>query len=148
MQLKMAEAKQNVIRRDWAVAKSQVMVAVTAFCAGSTDLVKSFTLDLVTRGRIGLLAAPEDLAVGPGAVAGTIALTWARGDAYHGFLVQHASDPNTPATISAVIPSTKPKLSVTGLSSGANVSCRVAAIDPASSTGMSPWSAWVLGNVK
>ena len=62
--------------------------------------------------------------------------------------MQHASDPNTAATIAAAAACTKQKLTLTGMPAGASLSVRVAAIDPASSTGQSPWSAWVVGNAK
>ena len=147
-QLKAAEAKQNTLRRDWGVAKAHVLVAVTSFCGGSADKVKAFTLDVVTRGRLGALGAPIDLIVMPGKAIGEAVSTWEKGIAQHGFLVQHATDPSNAATVSAPIASTKPKFTLGGLPSGANVSVRVAAIDPASPTGQSPWSAWVVGNAR
>jgi hypothetical protein len=64
------------------------------------------------------------------------------------FLAQHATDPATAATISAPVPCTKPKLALTRITSGAALRFRVAAIDPASPTGMSPWSAWVVGSAR
>jgi hypothetical protein len=147
-QLKALEAKQHTVRRDWQVAKSQVMVAVTSFCGGSADRVKAFTLDVMEHGRLGALAAPADFVVKPGTALGELLLTWLRGLARHGFVAQHATDPNNPATISGAIPCTRARLVLGGLVPGANVSCRVAAIDPASPTGMSPWSAWVVGTVR
>jgi hypothetical protein len=147
-QLSNAEATLASQRRDWATSKVQVTTAVTLFCAGSADKVKGFSLDVVTHARIGLLGAPIDLTVNPGREAGQVLGAWAKGQARHGFLAQHATDPASPATISAPVPCTKPKLLLTGLTSGTSMSLRVAAIDPASATGMSPWSAWVVGNVR
>jgi hypothetical protein len=118
------------------------------FAAGSADTVKGFGLDIVLHGRIGLLSAPVDLAVNPGVLPGEIVATWTKGVAIHGFVVQHATDPSNAATISPSIPRTKPKFALDGLPSNAAVSVRVAAIDPASPTGQSPWSGWVLGNAK
>jgi hypothetical protein len=111
-------------------------------------VVKGFNLDVVTHARIGLLGAPIDLTVKPGKAVGEVLAAWAKGVAGHGFLAQHATDPGNPATISAPVPCTKPKLLATGLTSGAALSFRVAAIDPASPTGMSPWSAWVVGSAR
>ena len=147
-QLSNAEATLASQRRDWAASRVQVTTAVTVFCAGNADKVKGFDLDVVGRARLGLLAAPADLTVNPGKVVGEVVGAWAKGVAGHGFLAQHATDPNTAATLSAPVPCTKPKLLLTGLTSGVSISFRVAAIDPASSTGMSPWSAWVVGNVR
>jgi hypothetical protein len=136
------------IRRDWLASRKQVVSTVTVFAAGSTDTIKGFNLDVIQHGRLGPLAAPTDLSVNPGAELGEIVATWDKGIAVHGFVVQHATDPNNAATLSPSIPSTKPKLVVRGLPSNAAVSFRVAAIDPASPTGQSPWSVWVLGNAK
>jgi hypothetical protein len=143
-----AVAKQRELRRDWVAGKKHVTSTVTVFCGGSADMVKSFNLDVITHGRLGLLVAPTGLAVNPGAAAGEVEVKWTKGVAIHGFVVQHATDPANATTVSASIPTTKPKLVLTGLASNASVSFRVAAIDPASPTGQSPWSAWVLGNAR
>ena len=127
-------------------SKKQVVTNVTVYCGGSADKVTGFSLEVITHGRIGLLAAPVDLTVNPGALPGEVESKWTKGVAIHGFVVQHATDPTNAATISASIPSTKPKFALAGLPSNANVSVRVAAIDPASPTGQSPWTAWVIGN--
>jgi len=145
-QLKTAEARQEGLRRDWAASKGQVTSSVTVFCRGSADRVKAFALDVLTRSKLGALPAPEGLTANPGTALGELAAAWAKGVAWHGFLVQHATDPADPATFSIPAASTKPRFILDGLPSKANVSIRVAAIDPASSTGQSPWSAWVTGN--
>ncbi len=147
-QVKNAEAAHAALRRDWAASRLQVTTTVTVFAAGSADTVKGFNLDVVTHARIGLLGAPIDLTVNPGKDVGQVLGAWAKGVAGHGFLAQHATDPNTPATISAPVPCTKPKLLLSGLTTGASISIRVAAIDPASPTGMSPWSAWIVGSAR
>jgi hypothetical protein len=147
-QLRTAVATQASLRRDWKVGRSQVLGAVTSVCGGSADRVKAFDLDVLTRVRLGALAAPTDLAVGPGKVTGEVLASWLGGLARHGFLVQHASDPSNAATISAPVACTKQKLTLAGMPAGASLSFRVAAIDPASPTGQSPWSAWVVGNAK
>lgn len=147
-QLAVAEAKQEGLRRDWTAARRQMLSAVTVFCGGSADKVTGFSLDVVSYSRIGALAAPTELAVNPGPVAGEVASKWARGLATHGFLVQHATDPTNAATVSQPVACTKRSFTLGGLTSGANVSLRVAAINPASPTGQSPWSAWVTGNAR
>jgi hypothetical protein len=147
-QLATAEAKQRTLRRDWWTARKQVVSTVTVFAGGSADKVKSFALDVIQHGRIGLLSAPIDLTVNPGAMPGEVVCAWDKGVAIHGFVVQHAADPNNAATVSPSIPSTRPRWVLDGLASGAAVSVRVAAIDPASPTGQSPWTAWILGNAR
>jgi hypothetical protein len=147
-QLSAAEAKQAGLRRSWLASKQQVVTTVTVFCGGSADLVKSFNLDVITHARLGALPPPANLAVNPGTAPGDVVGTWTKGIAVHGFVVQHATDPTNAATTSAPTPSTKPRFTLSGLPTGATVSLRVAAIDPASPTGMSPWSAWVVGNAR
>lgn len=147
-QVKAAEAKQEGLRRDWLASKQQVISSVTVYCGGSADKVTGFNLDVVTRGPIGALDAPAGLAVNPGKVTGEVVSKWEKGVAGHGFLVQHATDPTNPATVSPPIASTRASFTLGGMPSSANVSLRVAAIDPASSTGQSPWSAWVVGNAR
>jgi len=131
-QLKAAEATQEGLRRDWLASKKQVLSTVTVFCGGSADKVKGFNLDVVTRARLGALATPADLAVNPGKLPGDVVSTWTKGLATHGFLVQHATDPNSAATISTPTACTKARFTLGGMPQGANVSMRVAAIDPAS----------------
>jgi hypothetical protein len=147
-QLAAAEVKQHGLRRDWSAARKQVITSVTVYCGGSADKVSGFGLDLLKKGRIGILPIPTDLTVNPGAMPGEVVCEWAKGVAIHGFVVQHAADPNNAATVSPSIPSTRPRWVLDGLPSGASVSVRVAAIDPASPTGQSPWTTWVLGNAR
>jgi hypothetical protein len=139
-QLKAAEAAQLAARRDWQAAKRQVLSNVTVYCGGDVDKVKGFTLDVVSYDRLGALAAPADVTVNPGKVTGEAVSSWEKGIATHGFVVQHATDPTNAATISAQIPCTKSKFTLDGLPQGANVSFRVAAIDPVSPTGQRPWA--------
>lgn len=148
VQLKNAMATLASLRRDWQAAKATVLSNATVVGGGSADDVKGLSLDVMSHARLGALSAPAGLAVAPGKVPGDITASWERGVARHGFLVQHASDPNAPATISAPVACTKQKLALTGMPVGASLSFRVAAIDPASPTGQTPWSAWVVGSVR
>ena len=147
-QLGTAEAKQEGLRRDWAASRKQVVSCVTVYCGGSADKVKGFSLDVIRHGRLGALDAPVGLTVNPGAAPGEVVSKWTAGIAQHGFVVQHATDPGNAATISASIPRTRPRFTLDGLPSNANVSVRVAAIDPAVPAGQSAWSAWVVGNAR
>jgi hypothetical protein len=147
-QLKAAEAKQNGLRRDWLASKQHVLSTVTVYCGGSADMVSGFNLDIVTHSPLGALDAPSGLTVNPGAVPGEVMSKWTKGIANHGFLVQHATDPTNAATLSAPAACTKTRFTLDGMTSNASVSFRVAAIDPSSPTGQSPWSAWVLGNAR
>ena len=82
-----------------------------------------------------------------GALTGEVEAIWAKGIAVHGFLVQRATDPSNPSTISGPFACTRPRFVLSDLPSGAVVHVRVAAIDPAS-PGQSPWSAWIIGNAR
>ena len=147
-QLKIAEAHQEALRRNWRASSKAVVATVTLFCSGSVTKVKAFALAVLTRNTLGALEAPTALAVNPGTVGGDVEAKWLRGVARHGFLVQHATDPANAATVSPSIASTKSKFKLGGLPPNASISFRVAAIDPNAAAGQSPWSAWVLGNAR
>jgi hypothetical protein len=144
-QLRNATAKQASTRRDWRASKTLVEGIVTVVCAGAADRVKALSLDVVSHARLGALAAPTGLVAGTGLLNGEAIVSWVKRLAKHGFVVRLATDANAPATFSMPVVSTKRKLTLGGLPHGASLSFRVAAIDPASATGQSPWSAWVLG---
>ena len=110
--------------------------------------MKALNLDVIVHARIGALGAPVGLVGHPGNGYGEANLAWTKGNAIHGWLVQYATDPANPASVSAAIPSTKRAIKLSGLPHGANVSFRVAAIDPASATGMTPWSPWAVVTVR
>jgi hypothetical protein len=110
--------------------------------------VKSLGLGVASSARLGALGIPVGLAVHPGKITGETEATWTRGNAHHGFLVQHAVDPGNPATVSLPQACTKTTFKLDGMPSGAGVSFRIAAIDPASATGQTSWTAWVAGSAK
>ena len=147
-QLRAADAQQVVLRRNWTASTSHVLATATLFCAGSADKVKSLTLDVEQRGRTGPLPVPVGLEVNPGAVPGEATAKWPRASAKYGVLLQHATDPANAATVSVPQVCTKTKITLDGMPSNANVSVRIAAIDPSSPQGQTAWSAWVVGNAK
>jgi hypothetical protein len=143
-----AEAAQRGLRRDWNDALKQMLATVAIFCQGSADQVHAFGFDVLTHAGLGLLATPGNLATKPGTVIGEAVFSWARGSARHGFLVQHATDVNNAQTVSAAVPCTRSKYTLTGAPTSSVVHFRVAAIDPAAPTGQTPWSDWVAGTVR
>ena len=147
-QLKTSLATQAALRGNWQVAKAQVLSMATVLCGGSAENVQGLNLDVITHARLGALPAPSGLTVTPGTVSGEVTAKWLKGLAGHGFLVQHASDPNTAATFSVPAACTKQKITLAGMPANGTLSFRVAAIDPASPTGQSPWTAWVVGNAR
>ena len=148
-QLKIAEAKQHTLRRAWRVTKKQVLSTVDVLCAGSADDLRAYGFDVLQHGVPGQpIAVPGDLSTTPGKGSGEVSAKWPKGDARHGFIVQHATDVANPATFSAPMPCTKCKLTLTGQVPATSVHFRVAAIDPSSPTGQTAWSAWVAGTVR
>jgi len=122
---------------------------VDTFCANSLVKIQGFGLVGVTLAHRALLDAPIGLATSPGAMPGESQLTWPKGLAIHGFVVQHATDTGNPATYSPSIPCSKTKFTLTSAGpSGSSVYFRLAAIDPHAALGQSPWSAWVAGTVR
>jgi len=143
-----AEAAQRGLRRNWNDATRQVIAAAAIVCGGSADQVHALGFDVLTHAALGLLGAPVGLVTSLGTATGEAVFRWSRGDALHGFLVQHASDVTNPATVSAAVASTRSKFTLTGAPTGSVVHFRVAAIDPASPTGQTPWSDWIAGTVR
>ena len=144
--LAIAQASQRTLRRDWEDGLKHVITNVTMVTEGSADLVHELGFDVRTHVTpSGLLPAPTGFAMVHGKVPGELVAKWNRGNARHGFILQRATDVANPATISAAIPCTAPKHTLKGLASGTSVHVRVAAIDPASELGQSPWSDWVGG---
>jgi hypothetical protein len=147
-ELKTAEAKQRARRQNWAVSTGHVLSTATVLCNGSPERVAGLALDVETRGRVGTLGMIASLVVHPGKASGEVTASWPRGNLRHGFVVQHATDPANPATVSPQIPWTKTRFTLGGLPANAMVSFRVAPIDPASPTGVGPWTAWVAGSAR
>ena len=139
-----ALAAQRGYRRDWTDALKHVLASAAVVTQGSADQVHELGLDVRTHATPGgLVPAPTGLAALPTKVVGEVVVGWDLGSAKHGFIVQHATDVANATTISDSIPCTKRKFKLSGLASGNMVHVRVAAIDPASSSGQSPWSDWV-----
>ena len=135
-------------RRDWGTSLKHLLGTVEVFGKGSVDVVKGFGFEVRTTKTLGPLAAPTNLVLVRGKEAGSVKASWDKGPSSHGFVVQHATDPASPATFSTPKAWTKRTYTLGGLPSGSNVSFRVAAVDPASPAGMSPWSDWVLGTAR
>jgi hypothetical protein len=147
-QLKAAEAKQRTIRRSWRASTQQVLSTVNVFCEGSADLVKGLGVEVRSRTAAGALDAPADLTLATGKEAGEVGFHWLKGKATHGFVVQHATDPNNAATYSAMVPCTKTRYTLDGQPSKSTVYGRVAAVDPTSPSGLGPWSVWAAGTAR
>ena len=80
-----------------------------------------------------------------GKAQGEVELTFLRGGARHGFLVQRATDVANQATYAPAVVTTKTTYTLTGAPSASVVHVRVAAIDPNAIGEQSPWSDWAAG---
>lgn len=123
---------------------------VDDFCEGSADLVHGFTLDVITQvSAAGSDPWPSNLAAAPGDKLGQVIALWSlplvKG---RHFVVQWATDPSNPATVSPNIAYTKIRFVLAGQASGAVIHFRVAYQDSSMPEGHGPWSAWVGGTVK
>ena len=147
-QLHDAVAKQLGNRRDWEVSARRLLSTVEVFCAGNADRVAAFGFGVRQRVQNGPIVAPTNLVAQKGKSLGDLKATWDKGNAHHGFVVQHATDPANAATYSANLPSTKPSVTIHGLPSGTVAHVRVAAIDPKSEPALGPWSDWTSGTVR
>jgi hypothetical protein len=147
-QLAQAEAAQRTLRRKWSGASRQILGALAAWCDGSADMVARLGFRVLTHGNLGPLAVPSNLTTSLGASPGESTVKWDRGNAHHGFLVQHATDVTNVATYSAAVPCTKSRYTIEAATSASVVHFRVAAIDPSSKTGTTAWSDWVAGTVR
>jgi hypothetical protein len=134
--------------RKWQTSLKSLLGAVEVFGNGSVEVVKSFALEVRSFSALGLLAAPVNLTLKQGKDAGTVQAKWTRGNATHGFVVQHATDPANPATFSTPQTWTKSKYTLGGLPSGSNVYFRVAAVDPRATSALGPFAAWASGTAR
>ena len=143
------EATQRANRHAWHVATREVTAKVAAVAQGSSDTVHALGFDVFTHvGAVAQDVAPGGLNAQPGTAPGEAIVSWQKGTAKNGFLVQRATDPANAATYSSVIPSTKTKYVAEGEKSSSVVYFRVAAIDPTKASGLSPWSDWVACTVR
>ena len=146
--LAVLEAKQRTNRQSWRTTSKQMLGAAAVACEGSPDLVHSLGFEVYVHNAPAPQDAPVGLATRAQAASGEAAFGWQRGMARNGWVVQHAADPEDPATVSPPIPCTKTTYKVKGAPSHSLVHLRVAAIDPTSDAGMGPWCAWVVCTVR
>ena len=130
------------VRRDWGTSLKHLLGTVQVYSKGSVDVVKGFGFEVRSASALGPLPTPTNLVLSKGKAIGAVTAKWDRGMGRHGFVVQHATDSANPATFSTPQAWTKTKLTIGGLPSGSTVSFRVAAIDPSSPSGSSPYTPW------
>jgi len=143
-----AQADQQAIRRDWSAATQKLIAHVAVFAKGSADQLRGLGFDVRSRTPSSPQEAPAGLVAYPGDESGEVVVRWQRGGARHGFIVQHTTDPANPAAFSPNIPVTRTKYTLVGALPSSIVHLRVAAVDPTSDMGHSPWSDWVVFSVR
>jgi len=145
-QLTVLEAAQVGLRHDWDAATEHMTGVASVVSKGAPGLVIELGFIVRTRTPAAPLTAPEGLQAALGKAAGEALFSWHRGDAHNGFVVQHASDVANQATYSVLAATTRASYTLKGAT--APVYLRVAAVDPTSPTGQSPWSVWIAGTVR
>jgi hypothetical protein len=146
--LRTAEGRQRALRRNWLASTRQVTASVSVFANGLIDRVHAFNFDVQGRTAPAPLPAPDPPTTEQTREYGEILVSWSKGSAKNGFVIQHASDPKDATTYSPYVPCTKPSFALRGLSPKAQVHFRIAAIDPTSDIGIGPWSNWSLGSAR
>ena len=130
------------VRRDWGASLKHLLGTIQVYSKGSVDVVKGFGFEVRSASALGPLPAPTNLVLTKGKAIGAVTAKWDKGLGRHGFVVQHATDSANPATFSTPQAWTKSKYTIGGLPSGSTVYFRVAAIDPSSPSGSSPYTPW------
>jgi hypothetical protein len=144
-QLTLAKAAMLSQGRKWQTSYEHLLSTVEVYADGSVEVVKGFGLEVrSTSATLGPVAVPANLVLSTGKKTGEVKAQWSK-TGHVGYVVQQATDPANPATFAAPHAWTKTKYTLGGLPSGAIVYFRVAAIDPSSSSGQSPWTAWTSG---
>ena len=140
--LAVAQAAQLANRRDWQTATQHVLALVTALAGGDAMIVLANGCDVQTRTKM-TVEAPEIVGSSLGTEPGEGVLEWKCPSARNGYLVQTASDSKDASTYSHPVPCTRRSTTLRGIGTQRTTNVRVAAIDPASTTGIGPWSVWV-----
>ncbi|WP_044250087.1 hypothetical protein [Chondromyces apiculatus] len=142
-QLAIARATQRTQLRRWDAHKRAVLSAVETACDGSKDKVQRFGMGVATRTAAPTAVTPEDLRAKRSTTPGVASAVWATRRGHHGFLVQHATNPEDPATFSAPLMSARGKFDLAGQRPGTTVYCRVLALDPDLPNGQTDYTSWV-----
>ncbi len=140
----LARQNQQTIARRWRMRAQGCITAINVYADGSKDIVGKFAMNLATRNEPPLATVPEELRGVRVKESGTAAVRWKTTDGNHGFMLQHATNPNDPTTISAPFHCTAGKFKLPEQTPGATVYFRVAACDsrlPGNQTPYTPWLA-------
>ena len=141
--LAQAEADEITIMRHWGLRRLGVLHAVNVYCDGSKEKVQSFTLPRIQRKKLPPATVPTKLGAAKSKKPTSAVVAWGRTKGNHGYMVQHATDLNDPATLSAPIMCKRARFALPEQTLGATIHFRVLALDPSLPGGQSDYTAWV-----
>jgi hypothetical protein len=139
----MARTEQAACLLRWGIRKRALLNAARLSCDGSAPKMKAFGFGVLDPQEAPLAVVPQHLRPRKRKVAGVAAVVWDVQLGEPTFMVQHATDPNDPATYSAPAPSSKASFKLLGQTPGATIHFRVYAIDPRLPAGRTDDSAWL-----
>jgi hypothetical protein len=148
LQLATLKANEPVLARRWGTKKRAVFSAITDYADGSIDKVHGLGCAVLAHDPLPPAGVPQHVRDKHSKVHGTAIVEW---DTMHGrfdFLVQHATDPNNPATFAEPVVSSKSTFRLPGQARGATIYFRVQTLDaklPGGKTDWTPWVAVVVG---
>ena len=143
LQLDALKANEPVFARRWDTKKRAVFSAVTDYADGSMDTVHGFGCAVLGHEPVPPAGVPKNLRDRHSKVHGTAIADWDTVNGKYGFMVQHATDPNNPATHAEPVMSTKSSFKLSGQARGATTYFRVLALDPKLPGGKTDWTPWV-----
>jgi hypothetical protein len=117
--------------------------AIEIFADGSKDIVSSFGAAVAENHTSPEAITPENLHAMKSRTHDRAGVRWTPVPGAHGYILQHATNPNDPTTFSAEMPVSGAKLWLTGQTRGTTVYFRVLACDDRLPGGRTAYTAWV-----
>jgi hypothetical protein len=138
-----AETNEPALKRRWTIRKESVLVAIKAVGDGSKDIVQSFSVAVEQKKPKVQATVPVDVRAMKVNLPTFASVRWNPTPGAHGYLLQHATNPSDPTTISAAIPCKAARYHLGGQTAGTTVYFRVLACDETLPNGQTAYSAWV-----
>ena len=142
LQLSQVEADEVTLARRWGIRRQGVLQAVNVFCDGSKEKVQAFNLGVATRTKLPPAVVPTNLHQAKTRKPTTLVVAWDKTTQRHGYMVQHATNPNDAATYAAPVMCTKARFELPGQTLAATIHLRVLALDPSLPGGQTEYTAW------
>jgi hypothetical protein len=141
--LAQAEADEVTIVRRWGLRRAGLLHAVNVACDGSKEKVQAFNLNVVQRNKRPPASVPADLHQAKSKKPTTAVVAWTPNKGGDGYLLQHATNMNDPATYTPPIMCTRARFALPGQALAATLYFRVLALDPGLPGGQSEYTAWL-----